>query len=102
MRPDCALATAKMMLLGDYRDRLDAIDVPAVILQQSNDPAVPLAAAQYLHEHLKNSILEVLEAGGGQSGMLARLEEAMGRHLGLPSPPAATSYPSADGPVMLH
>lgn len=104
MRPDCALATAKMLLLGDYRARLDGIAVPTVILQLPGDPAVPIAAAHYLHDHLRNSILEVLDANGASCPVAAPalLEAALRRHLGLDAlPGAARAVPALD-PVLLH
>ncbi|MBK8161189.1 MAG: alpha/beta hydrolase [Rhodospirillaceae bacterium] len=83
MRNDIALTTAQMILLGDYRDRLDAMTVPTVVLQTRTDPAVPLAAAQYLHDHLKGSVLEILETSGHMPHMTSPdiVLGALHRHL---------------------
>ena len=85
IRPDIALATAEMILLGDYRDQLAAIEVPAVILQTRNDPAVPLSAAQFMHDHLKGSMLEILDTTGHMPNMTSVeiVEDALWRHLGV-------------------
>jgi sigma-B regulation protein RsbQ len=83
MRPDIALATAQMILLGDYRADIDAIDVPAVILQTNHDPAVPKTAARYLHEHLRGSVMEIIDAAGHMPHMTATelIGDALARHL---------------------
>jgi sigma-B regulation protein RsbQ len=83
VRPDIALATAQMILLGDYRAMLDSIDVPAVILQTNHDPAVTKAAARYLHEHLKGSVMEFIDTAGHMPHMTAvdLVTDALSRHL---------------------
>jgi pimeloyl-ACP methyl ester carboxylesterase len=83
IRPDIAVATAKMILLGDYRDRLRTIEVPTVILQPRSDPAVPLAAARYLLDHLPNSVMEVIDTTGHMPHMtsITLMKEVLGRHL---------------------
>ena len=64
MRPDVTLSTAQMILLGDYRNSLERIHVPTHILQTRKDAAVPLFAATYLHDHIRGSALEILNASG--------------------------------------
>lgn len=64
MKPDRAIVMLKAILLSDYRGALEDCTVPAVILQTRLDPAVPIEAARYLNDHLKGSILEVLDAAG--------------------------------------
>ena len=64
MRPDIALATWQMILKSDHRRDLAGCRVPAVILQTKNDPAVPLAAAEFLHAELKGSVMEILDVDG--------------------------------------
>jgi sigma-B regulation protein RsbQ len=104
MRPDCALAIAKMILLGDYRARLEDIAVPAVILHLPDDPTVPIEAAHYLHDHLRNSVLEVLNTGAVASPAMteAVLEAALRRHLGLSALPAMAVSPTASDAGLLH
>lgn len=64
LRPDIALVTAKAIFLGDWRDRLSDCPVPSVILQSQSDPAVPLAAAEYLHRQLALSTFELMDTRG--------------------------------------
>lgn len=64
MRPDIALATARTIFLGDWRDRLAACDVPVILVQPQDDPAVPIAVADYLHGRLQHSRLEIIETNG--------------------------------------
>ncbi|HVJ42334.1 MAG TPA: alpha/beta hydrolase [Dongiaceae bacterium] len=100
MRPDIALATARMILLSDYRDRLDGIAVPTAVFQSRADPAVPLAAARYLHDHIKDSVLEVLDATGHMPHMTsaALVMAALWRHLAPDRMPLMTApSPEMDG-----
>jgi sigma-B regulation protein RsbQ len=64
MRPDVTLATAQMIFDGDYRNALDRISTPTVILQTKFDPAVPLPAAMFMRDHIRGSRLEILNANG--------------------------------------
>ena len=64
LRPDIALVAAKTIFLGDWRAQLPACPVPTVILQSNNDPAVPAAAAEYLHRHLPLSEFELMDTKG--------------------------------------
>jgi pimeloyl-ACP methyl ester carboxylesterase len=45
----------------DTRGKLGGIAAPALITAGSRDIFVPLECSQYLHEHIKNSTLEVFE-----------------------------------------
>jgi len=91
MRPDIAVATAKMILLGDYRDRLAEIAVPTVLLQPLLDPAVPFTAARYLLDHLPNCEMEIVDTTGHMPHMtsVALVKAALARHLDL-TPEAET------------
>lgn len=64
MRPDIALATWQAVLKSDLRDRLPACRVPTLLIQTANDPAVPAAAAEYLHAHIAGSELEIVDTDG--------------------------------------
>ncbi|MBP2301833.1 alpha/beta fold hydrolase [Azospirillum picis] len=64
MRPDMALSILLNVLNIDVRPRLAEVSVPAVILQTAHDPAVPQAAADHLRDHLKGSVLDMLDAAG--------------------------------------
>lgn len=55
---------AEVVFLSDHREDLARVTVPSLIMQCSEDSIVPLAAAEYLHQHLKKSKLVVMEAKG--------------------------------------
>lgn len=81
--PDIALSAARAIFESDYRHILPAISVPTVFLQATRDPAVPMSAAQYLHEHVHGSVLEVLPLEGHfpQLSSPVILVESLLRHL---------------------
>ncbi|HLY50453.1 MAG TPA: alpha/beta hydrolase [Solirubrobacteraceae bacterium] len=56
----------------DYRDVLPAIDVPTLICWGRHDQLLPVSGAPYMHEHIRDSRLEVFE----DSGHCPFLEEA--------------------------
>ncbi|WP_297422922.1 alpha/beta hydrolase [Clostridium sp.] len=55
---------AKATFLSDHRCDLPKLTVPSLIIQCSEDSVVPIEAANYLHENLKNSILRVMDTKG--------------------------------------
>jgi pimeloyl-ACP methyl ester carboxylesterase len=85
MRPDIALLLARTIFLGDWRDRLTDCGVPVVLVQARFDPAVPVAVAHYLHDHLRHSALEIIETAGHLPHLSAPevLTEVLTRHLPL-------------------
>lgn len=54
----------RVTFLSDHRADLDAVAVPTLILQSTDDPIVPMAVAEYLHEHIAGSRLVTLQATG--------------------------------------
>ncbi|KAK4773760.1 hypothetical protein SAY87_028779 [Trapa incisa] len=65
MRPDIALSASQTVFTSDARSILGMVTVPCHILQSSKDLAVPLAVAEYLHQHLGGeSIVEVMTSDG--------------------------------------
>jgi pimeloyl-ACP methyl ester esterase len=44
----------------DLRNRVASITVPALLIHGDKDPLMPLAAAQWLHDNLKDSQLEII------------------------------------------
>lgn len=64
IRPDIAQSVARVIFQSDHRDALPKLDKPTLLLQTKHDLAVPMDVAQYLNEHLKNSILQVVDAQG--------------------------------------
>ena len=83
MEPDKALVMMKAILLSDYRDVLHRCQVPAVVLQTKDDPAVPLGAALYLRDNLRVQAFEILQASGHQPQLSAPavFTAALQRHL---------------------
>ncbi|SDD73186.1 sigma-B regulation protein RsbQ [Mucilaginibacter pineti] len=64
VRPDVALSAAKIIFESDVRNELDKLDKQVLLLQSSEDIAVPTAATAYLHQHIKGSKLQYLRATG--------------------------------------
>ncbi|PWG80409.1 alpha/beta fold hydrolase [Pararcticibacter amylolyticus] len=76
LRPDIALETAKAIFQSDYRHLLPKINHDVLILQASNDIAVPQEVGTYLNEQLKNSTLITVNAEGHFPHMSAAPEVA--------------------------
>lgn len=55
---------AMATFLGDNRADLPLVTVPSLIIQCADDAIAPLAVGQYMHENLKGSELQVLDASG--------------------------------------
>lgn len=55
---------AEVTFFSDYRQLLKQSEVPTLIIQCSNDSIVPIAVGEFLHDQLKNSIFEVIDARG--------------------------------------
>lgn len=55
---------AEVVFLSDHRQDLPEVTIPSLIMQCSEDSIVPLESAEYLHKHLKNSKMIVMEATG--------------------------------------
>ena len=62
--PVIASRFAKVTFLGDNREDLPKVPVPSLILQCAEDLIAPVEVGRYLHGHLKDSRLELLEATG--------------------------------------
>lgn len=62
--PEIAKAFAKTTFLSDSREDLKGCDVPALILQCSQDVIAPQVVGEYVHSQLRNSALVVLKANG--------------------------------------
>jgi sigma-B regulation protein RsbQ len=61
---DQVLAVLHSILQSDYRDMVSGVKVPTLIIQSQNDPFVPLTVAEYLHERIHGSQLEIIQAFG--------------------------------------
>lgn len=62
--PTIARHFARVTFLSDNRADLPLLHTPALILQCANDALAPTAVGQYLHQHLPDSQLVVLETSG--------------------------------------
>jgi sigma-B regulation protein RsbQ len=49
---------------SDYRADLPKLKIPTLLIQSAADRAVPLEAAEYLHQHIEGSQLSVIDATG--------------------------------------
>jgi sigma-B regulation protein RsbQ len=55
---------AEATFMSDHRKDLPKATVSSLIIQCAEDSIVPIEAANYLHENIKNSVLNVIEAKG--------------------------------------
>ena len=62
--PVIARNFAAATFFSDNRKDLEKLSLPALILQCSDDIIAPMEVGQYLHEHLPQSTLNILEATG--------------------------------------
>jgi sigma-B regulation protein RsbQ len=62
--PDIASHFAHVTFFSDNRRDLEASQVPALVLQSSDDVIAPYAVGEYVHRHMKNSQLVVMAATG--------------------------------------
>ncbi len=62
--PKIARRFAEATFFSDNRDDLSQVTIPSLIMQCSEDAIAPLEVGQYLHRHLPQSTLSVLQATG--------------------------------------
>lgn len=62
--PEIAKQFARATFLSDTRGILGEVDLPALILQCSDDVIAPLCVGDYVHAKLPNSTLVVMKAKG--------------------------------------
>lgn len=62
--PIIAKEFAEVTFLSDHRSDLSKGTVPSLIIQCSEDSIVPIGVGDYLHQHLKNSTLQLMKAKG--------------------------------------
>jgi sigma-B regulation protein RsbQ len=75
---------AKTTFFSDNRADLPKVALPCLILQHRQDALAPLCVGQYLHAHLKDSTLKVLDTYGHCAHMSAPalVIDAMHAYLG--------------------
>lgn len=76
MDPDVAAHFAEVTFLSDHRADLPSVDVPALVLQCSEDALAPLAVGEYVSGRLRRGSLRVLRATGHCPHMSAPEETA--------------------------
>lgn len=64
IRPDVAQSVLRVIFESDHREDLQRVALPTLIVQASEDVAVPLEVGQYLERHLARGQLQVIEATG--------------------------------------
>ncbi len=64
IRPDIAQAVARVIFESDHRQELPRLQVPTLILQSSNDIAVPLEVGKYMADKISQSQLINIDAQG--------------------------------------
>ncbi|WP_442588258.1 alpha/beta fold hydrolase [Pedobacter sp. AW31-3R] len=74
LRPDIALAVAKVIFQSDIRKEVDQLKKETLLLQAKDDIAVPEEVAHYLHRHIEHSTLKFLNASGHFPHISAPLE----------------------------
>ncbi|OKS85998.1 alpha/beta fold hydrolase [Mucilaginibacter polytrichastri] len=64
IRPDIALAVAKVIFESDIRKEITKFQKNTLLLQTQHDIAVPSEVAEYLHHNINGSTLQYLDAKG--------------------------------------
>lgn len=62
--PEIARHFARTTFLSDHRADLPKLQAPTLILQCSDDLIAPVAVGRYLHRHIPNSTLKIIENVG--------------------------------------
>ena len=62
--PDIAKQFARATFLSDKREIISSVNIPALILQCSNDIIAPEPVGEYVHERIKGSKLVIMKATG--------------------------------------
>jgi 3-oxoadipate enol-lactonase len=82
-RPDLYRQGLIAAFEGDYRWMLSQIDLPTLVLVGEEDQATPIGYARLLHEHIKNSTLQIIPDAGHYSSLEnpAAFNRQLVRHL---------------------
>lgn len=62
--PDIAKQFARVTFMSDNRADLPKLSTPTLIVQSSDDLIAPLAVGEYMHRHLPNSTLRIVQNVG--------------------------------------
>lgn len=86
MRPEIALAVAKIVFLSDERDMLEKVTTTCTLIQTKSDIVVPNSVPDYMNKKIKGkSTTEIVHAHGHFPQMTApdELLGVLGRVLGF-------------------
>jgi pimeloyl-[acyl-carrier protein] methyl ester esterase len=61
---DALVAGLEYLLVSDIRDKVPGIDIPVLLLHGSEDRIIPSTASEWLHAHLPNCALNIIENDG--------------------------------------
>lgn len=64
IRPDIAQSVSRVIFQSDFRDILSHVKAKTLVLQSTQDIAVPEAVGAYLQKHIKNSTMQIINATG--------------------------------------
>ena len=64
IRPDIAGSFARTTFLGDNREDLGGVSVPTLVLQTSHDAIAPVAAGEFVRDHIRDSRMVLIEGQG--------------------------------------
>jgi len=64
MRPDVALAIARVIFQSDHRADIAQLQHPTLLIQGTHDLAVPHAVGHYMENHMPNAWLTFIDAEG--------------------------------------
>lgn len=62
--PEVARQFAVATFFSDHREDVKKVTIPSLILQCSDDSIAPIEVGQYMHRHLNNSTLQIMDATG--------------------------------------
>jgi pimeloyl-ACP methyl ester carboxylesterase len=57
-------AGLEYLLESDVRDRIATLDMPVLLLHGAEDRIIPVQASEWLHDHLPDSLLHIVEQDG--------------------------------------
>lgn len=74
--PRVAREFAEVTFFSDYRDELENLHIPTLIIQCSNDSIVPIEVGHFLHEKIENSEMVIMNVRGHYPHVSKPLETA--------------------------
>lgn len=79
MKPETALALAKIVFGSDERELLDQVSVPCHVIQPRNDVVVPVSVAYFMQEKIKGeSTVDIIEDAMGHFPQMTSHIELLG------------------------